>query len=62
MNSSANVPATHKVRKGIAAVIINAVLLIFSLFCILHLARRLSKVWYQELLKADLPQILLFIN
>ena len=34
MNSSANVPATHKVRKGIAAVIINAVLLIFSLSCI----------------------------
>ena len=26
MNSSANVPATHKVRKGIAAVLINAVL------------------------------------
>ena len=34
MNSSANVPATHKVRKGIAAVLINAVLLIFSLSCI----------------------------
>ena len=29
-----NVPKTHKVRKGIAAVIMNVILIIFSLSCI----------------------------
>ena len=46
MNSSANVPATHKVRKGIAAVIINAVRAYFLPF--LYFPYRVDDVFLTE--------------